>query len=738
MLKTRLSILCLFCGIIPAWFAAPVCADNGLNYKYYKGSWDWLPNFEILTPKTEGQVANFYLSPRQQNDFFAFRFNGYIEVPSAGMYTFYTNSDDGSNLYIGKSLVVNNDGLHGMLEKNGSIYLLAGKHPITVTYFEKDGSENLIVSYAGPGISKRQIPDEVLFKSCLPGDLNGDGQIDLHDFAVLGQNWLNGYDIYDLEQMRSNWLKGKVNVEVKDGRYYVDGRRFFVKGIGYEPGTRPGQYPWARTFEPEVIVFDMNRIIDAGYNTIRIWSSLTEEELALIDSMGLKIVFGIWVDSAGDYGDPNFIINSENTVRNTLSYSKKYNSIIAYLIMNEPTTEQVYQGGAADLVNLWTGIKTIINEEHPGVPVSFSNTNVGDYINMNIFDMSAYNLYMYGGATVKHTLGYDGFLAYFRSLAPQNPLIVTEYGLSVSPAGPGNYGYGGNSLQEQQDGVLNMYRKLIDSGAGGGCVFTYLDGWWKNNEIPNDADTHEPDAEEWFGLCGINDANSDPNGTPRPVWYAMKQYNTAIITSPKNGQIYNTEIPLEFFLNEEVKKIKISADANILYERVVDDTYIEDTLNLNIADDKKDMNLKFEFFNNADEVLKTENIICLATTSQITLPTLQMTVPIENLNGNSVCPISIIVENNSNFVIKDNTADYAFYPHLGWDGGEERARALTFISNRAEFSDSYSIPPESVMLTVSAGVTIKYGEFEKRLYALKMIQRGNWANPICQEAIVQP
>jgi hypothetical protein len=115
-----------------------------------------------------------------------------------------------------------------------------------------------------------------------------------------------------------------------------------------------------------------------------------------------------------------------------------------------------------------------------------------------------------------------------------------------------------------------------------------------------------------------------------------------------------------------------------------------------------------------------------------------MAVPIENLNGNSVCPINIIVENNSNFVIKYNTVDYAFYPHLGWDGGEERARTLTFVSGRAEFSDSYSIPPQAVMLTVSAGLTIKYGEFEKRLYAVKMIQRGNWANPICQDAILQP
>jgi hypothetical protein len=37
-------------------------------------------------------------------------------------------------------------------------------------------------------------------------------------------------------------------------------------------------------------------------------------------------------------------------------------------------------------------------------------------------------------------------------------------------------------------------------------------------------------------------------------------------------------------------------------------------------------------------------------------------------------------------------------------------------------------------LTVSAGMTIQYGQFEKRLYRQKEIQRGTWANPICRKS----
>ena len=70
-----------------------------------------------------------------------------------------------SATWVEASLVVNNDGLHGMLEKNGSIYLVLGRHPITVTFFENSGGEDLIVSYAGPGIPKTQIPNDVLYRT---------------------------------------------------------------------------------------------------------------------------------------------------------------------------------------------------------------------------------------------------------------------------------------------------------------------------------------------------------------------------------------------------------------------------------------------------------------------------------------------------------------------------------------------------------------------------------------------
>lgn len=140
----------------------PISTINGLNYNYFTGAWTQLPDFDSLTPAATGSVNHFDITPATQNDFFGFRFNGFVDVPADGIYTFYTVSNDGSILYIGNKLVVDNDGQHAAIEKMGRIGLKAGKHDITVDYFDRTTGNKLVVKYEGPGIAKKIIPDSAL------------------------------------------------------------------------------------------------------------------------------------------------------------------------------------------------------------------------------------------------------------------------------------------------------------------------------------------------------------------------------------------------------------------------------------------------------------------------------------------------------------------------------------------------------------------------------------------------
>ena len=138
-------------------------STSGLNYAYYTGVWSTIPTFTSLTPASTGTVNNFDISGVGGSDYFAVKFWGNINISTAGTYTFYTSSDDGSKLYIDGTLVVNNDGIHTSQERSGTKALTAGLHFIEVQYFDRWGVFDVLdVKYAGPSISKQLIPNGVL------------------------------------------------------------------------------------------------------------------------------------------------------------------------------------------------------------------------------------------------------------------------------------------------------------------------------------------------------------------------------------------------------------------------------------------------------------------------------------------------------------------------------------------------------------------------------------------------
>ena len=178
----------------------------GLYVKYYEGNWSVVPDFDALTPVFEEVASIPTAGIRNQDENYGSQFSGYISIETAGAYTFYTYSDDGSNLYIDDILVVSNDGLHGSQEQSGVITLQVGRHSIEVDYFQAGGGAVLEARYGGPGIAKQIIPVHVLFQCDLTKDLNNDCRVTLDDFAILAYDWLDSYGSNDLLDMALQWL----------------------------------------------------------------------------------------------------------------------------------------------------------------------------------------------------------------------------------------------------------------------------------------------------------------------------------------------------------------------------------------------------------------------------------------------------------------------------------------------------------------------------------------------------
>ena len=78
--------------------------------------------------------------------------------------------------------------------------------------------------------------------------------------------------------------------------------------------------------------------------------------------------------------------------------------------MNEPMPEHLFDIGYNHVYTLWKQAIRQIHELHPGVPVSIANTCVGDFIDPQIFDFSAYNIYPYNPSTVNYSHKYPAYV----------------------------------------------------------------------------------------------------------------------------------------------------------------------------------------------------------------------------------------------------------------------------------------------------------------------------------------
>ena len=70
----------------------------------------------------------------------------------------FTQSADGSKLFVDGKEIVNHDGDHGVIERTGSAELSAGRHRSSVEYYNGGGSFWLDALYMGPGVPKQIIP----------------------------------------------------------------------------------------------------------------------------------------------------------------------------------------------------------------------------------------------------------------------------------------------------------------------------------------------------------------------------------------------------------------------------------------------------------------------------------------------------------------------------------------------------------------------------------------------------
>ena len=101
-------------------------------------------------------------TPRKENA--GLIYDGLIELPADGIYSFYLTSDDGSKLWIDNATAIDLDGLHGEQEKMTVMALRKGYHFIRLAYIQATGDASLSLLFSGGSDKeKKQIPGGYFF-----------------------------------------------------------------------------------------------------------------------------------------------------------------------------------------------------------------------------------------------------------------------------------------------------------------------------------------------------------------------------------------------------------------------------------------------------------------------------------------------------------------------------------------------------------------------------------------------
>jgi hypothetical protein len=172
--------------------ATPDIAE--LNYRFYRDTFESLPDFASLKAETQGPITDGFLSlsPASRQEAIGLVFEGRLKVPAAGEYTFDYDATEGLRLVVGGQTVVNEPG-KGRHAGEVKARLEAGLLPLRLEYFNSYAKPRLRLGWKAADGARRPLS--------LDGQsLGGAGRVLLADSRGQAQTWS-----YTFQKPAADW-----------------------------------------------------------------------------------------------------------------------------------------------------------------------------------------------------------------------------------------------------------------------------------------------------------------------------------------------------------------------------------------------------------------------------------------------------------------------------------------------------------------------------------------------------
>lgn len=292
------------------------------------------------------------------------------------------------------------------------------------------------------------------------------------------------------------------NISISKRQLLVNNEAYSIKGICYHPVPKGSD---KRNFE--TIDQDLDLMIEAGVNTIRVYSPIDDVSvLDKIDAAGIKVIIGFGYNQNG-----YFDIISGSFIDYVNKY-KNHNAILMWELGNEYNYHPEWFDG--DLINWYTAMNSAaskIKQQDKNHPITTAH---GDLPNELALSESS-NIDVWGLNVYRWDNPSTVFSEWEK--VSDKPMYLSEAGgdsyMTISKDGYKE----GNNQKAQANANKNVLSSVFSNKniCSGVTLFSFVDGWWKaGNNSTQDKGGWAPNSsgvpydgspnEEYWGIVDID------------------------------------------------------------------------------------------------------------------------------------------------------------------------------------------------------------------------------------------
>jgi GT2 family glycosyltransferase len=255
-----------------------------------------------------------------------------------------------------------------------------------------------------------------------------------------------------------------------DGKFLeVDGTRFLVKGVSYgtfAPDREGVQFPPAARIEQ-----DFALMAAAGINTVRTYTAPPTGVLDTAMRHGLRVMAGLaWPQHIPFLDEPGLARRIRLDAAAAVRRLAQHPATLLVAVGNEIPPGIVRWHGRQRIDRFLRELCQDVKAAAPGTLLTYVNFPSTEYLDIDCFDVCAFNVYLHREPDLR------GYLARLQHSAGAKPLLLAEAG--------------SDSLREGLDGqarITGMHlRAAFAEGACGAVAYSWTDEWWRGGRTVDD------------------------------------------------------------------------------------------------------------------------------------------------------------------------------------------------------------------------------------------------------------